>query len=54
MAKKILFEVVATSKGLKVVGKEAQTLTTNTEKATTATDKLQKRRANIDHKNHKI
>ena len=44
MAKKILFEVVATSKGLKVVGKEAQTLTTNTEKATTATDKLQKRR----------
>ena len=32
MAKKILFEVVATSKGLKVVGKEAQTLTTNTEK----------------------
>ena len=44
MAKKILFEVVATSKGLKVVGKEAQTLTTNTEKATRATDNLQKRR----------
>ena len=44
MAKKILFEVIATSKGLKVVGKEAQTLTTNTEKATKATDNLQKRR----------
>ena len=44
MAKKILFEVIATSKGLKVVGKEAQTLTTNTENASRATDKLQKRR----------
>jgi hypothetical protein len=44
VAKKILFEVVATSKGLKVVGKEAQTLTTNTDKASRATDNLQKRR----------
>ena len=44
MAKKILFEVIATSKGLKVVGKDAATLTKNTDNADRSTKKLTKSR----------
>jgi len=41
---KIIFEVIATAKGLKVVTKDAEKLTKNTDAADRSTEKLRKSR----------